>query len=232
MTLSGASLHASPLGRRTQPWLSPASESSHPLRFRATQAATTDRDADCESCVAPDSPNLSIDNIHTLQPRQMLSQNIPLESSRRVSPWVCSSAESAFGDSPAFAATFTSCPATGFMAFFLGGSSSSRSASRFAFFAEAWLLPFGVSALIALSVFRGVAGGFARLRCADGGLALFCGREGSFSGAAFPTRGVRCALTGAELKSSSSLQTPSRKRNKADHLIKKKLHRKKIITVR
>ena len=51
---------ASPLGHRTQPWLSPASESSHPLRFRATQASTPDRDADCESCVAPDSPNLSI----------------------------------------------------------------------------------------------------------------------------------------------------------------------------
>ena len=51
---------ASPLGRRTQPLLSPASESSHPLRFRATQASTPDRDADCESCVAPDSPNLSI----------------------------------------------------------------------------------------------------------------------------------------------------------------------------
>ena len=31
-----------------------------PLRFRATQASTPDRDADCESCVAPDSPiNLS-----------------------------------------------------------------------------------------------------------------------------------------------------------------------------
>ena len=53
---------ASPLGRRTQPLLSPASESSHPLRFRATQASTPDRDADCESCVAPDSPNLSIVN--------------------------------------------------------------------------------------------------------------------------------------------------------------------------
>ena len=52
---------ASPLGRRTQPLLSPASESSHPLRFRATQASTPDRDADCESCVAPDSPNLSND---------------------------------------------------------------------------------------------------------------------------------------------------------------------------
>ena len=50
---------SSPLGHRTQPLLSPASESSHPLRFRATQASTPDRDADCESCVAPDSPNLS-----------------------------------------------------------------------------------------------------------------------------------------------------------------------------
>ena len=61
--MSGCKL-ASPLGHRTQPWLSPASESSHPLRFRATQASTPDRDADCESCVAPDSPNLSnIDSI-------------------------------------------------------------------------------------------------------------------------------------------------------------------------
>ena len=50
----------SPLGRLTQPWLSPASDSSHPLRFCATRASTPDRDADCESCVAPDSPNLSI----------------------------------------------------------------------------------------------------------------------------------------------------------------------------
>ena len=30
-----------------------------PVRFRATRASTPDRDADCESCVAPDSPNLS-----------------------------------------------------------------------------------------------------------------------------------------------------------------------------
>ena len=51
---------ASPLGRRTQPLLSPASESSGPLRFQATRASTPDLDADCESCVAPDSPNLSI----------------------------------------------------------------------------------------------------------------------------------------------------------------------------
>ena len=52
---------ASPLGHRTQPWLSPASESSGPLRFQATRASTPDLDADCESCVAPaaDSPNLS-----------------------------------------------------------------------------------------------------------------------------------------------------------------------------
>ena len=52
---------ASPLGRRTQPLLSPASESSGPLRFQATRASTPDLDADCESCVAPDSPNLSSD---------------------------------------------------------------------------------------------------------------------------------------------------------------------------
>ena len=50
---------ASPLGYRTQPWLSPASESSQPLRFRATRASTPDLDVDCESCVVPDSPNLS-----------------------------------------------------------------------------------------------------------------------------------------------------------------------------
>ena len=50
----------SPLGHRTQPWLSPASDLSQPLRFRATRASTPNLDADCESCVAPDSPNLSI----------------------------------------------------------------------------------------------------------------------------------------------------------------------------
>ena len=50
---------ASPLGHRTQPWLGPASESSGPLRFQATRASTPDFYADCESCVAPDSPNLS-----------------------------------------------------------------------------------------------------------------------------------------------------------------------------
>ena len=48
------------VGHRTQPWLSPASESSQPLRFRVTRASNPDLDADCESCVAPDSPNLSI----------------------------------------------------------------------------------------------------------------------------------------------------------------------------
>ena len=31
-----------------------------PLRFQATRASTPDLDADCESCVSPDSPNLSI----------------------------------------------------------------------------------------------------------------------------------------------------------------------------
>ena len=41
------------------PQLSPASESSQLFRFRATKASTPDLDADCESCVAPDSPNLS-----------------------------------------------------------------------------------------------------------------------------------------------------------------------------
>ena len=61
---------ASPLGHRTQLWLSPASDSSHSLRFRATQASTPDRDADCESCVAPDSPNLSIIDVYVIDTKQ------------------------------------------------------------------------------------------------------------------------------------------------------------------
>ena len=68
--LEGVSGHwcklASPLGHQTQLLLSPASDSSEPLRFRATQASTPDRDADCESCVAPDSPNLSNISVNVL----------------------------------------------------------------------------------------------------------------------------------------------------------------------
>ena len=62
----------SPLGHRTQPLLSPASESSGPLRFQATRASTPDLDADCESCVVPDSPNLSIGVKTTFQLKQLL----------------------------------------------------------------------------------------------------------------------------------------------------------------
>ena len=50
---------ASPLRHQTQPWLSCASESTHPLRFPAKQASTPDLVVNCESCVTPDSPNLS-----------------------------------------------------------------------------------------------------------------------------------------------------------------------------
>ena len=51
---------ASPLRHRTQSWLSCASDSSHPLRFLVKRAPIPDLDMNCESCVAPDSPNLSI----------------------------------------------------------------------------------------------------------------------------------------------------------------------------
>ena len=79
--VSGASSPVpGPLGRRTQPFLSPASESSHPLRFRATQASTPDRDADCESCVAPDSPNLSNAEIFRKVRKTTFSRSPPGQS--------------------------------------------------------------------------------------------------------------------------------------------------------
>ena len=55
-----------PLGHRTQPWFSPASESSHPLRCRAKRASTPDRDVDYESCVVSDSPNLRQDPLEAI----------------------------------------------------------------------------------------------------------------------------------------------------------------------
>ena len=74
--VSGANF-ASPLGHRTQPWLSPSSESSQPLRFHAKRASTPDLDADCESCVAPDSPNPSI-----ISDRRDLDFNLVLKFER------------------------------------------------------------------------------------------------------------------------------------------------------
>ena len=43
---------ASPLGHQTQPWMSTASESSHPFRFCAKRASIPDLDADCVSRVS------------------------------------------------------------------------------------------------------------------------------------------------------------------------------------
>ena len=62
-------------GTGLSPWLSPASESSHPLRFGATQASTPDLDADCESGVAPDSPNLS--NVKSARDMEQPKQRLP-----------------------------------------------------------------------------------------------------------------------------------------------------------